>query len=66
MTARQIIEARLGRPLPPTHDLPPDLRDALRLLGLQLVQSDSRYRNQPVDRTKRGWVPTYPTEQPPF
>lgn len=66
MTARQIIEARLGRPLPPTQDLPQDLRDAMRLLGLQLVQNDSRYRNPPVDRTKRGWVPAYPTEQPPF
>ena len=66
MTARQIIEARLGRPLPPTHDLPPDLRDALRLLGLQLVQNDSRYRNQPADRTKRGWVPAYKGEECPW
>lgn len=37
-TARQIIEARLGQKLPPTKELPPDLRDALRRLGLQLVK----------------------------
>jgi hypothetical protein len=39
MTARQIIEARLGRKLPPTKDLPRDLRDAIRLLGLQLLRA---------------------------
>lgn len=38
MTARQIIEARLGRPLPPTRELPPDLRDAVKLLAIQLVR----------------------------
>jgi hypothetical protein len=38
MTARQIIEARLGRKLPPTKDLPRDLRDAIRLLGLHLLK----------------------------
>jgi len=32
MTARQIIEARLGHPLPPTRDLAPDER-------LQLIRS---------------------------
>ena len=40
MTARQIIERRLGRVLPPTKDLPRDLRDALRLLGLALVRAN--------------------------
>jgi len=38
MTARQIIETRLGRKLPPTKDLPRDLRDAIRLLGLHLLK----------------------------
>lgn len=38
MTARQIIEARLGHPLPATKDLAPDERRALLLLGLALVR----------------------------
>ena len=38
MTARAIIEARLGRKLPPTAELPRDLRTALLLLGLHLVK----------------------------
>jgi hypothetical protein len=42
MTARQIIEARLGKQLPPTRELPKDLRDAIRLLGLQLVKARVR------------------------
>jgi hypothetical protein len=37
-TARQIIEARLGRKLPPTKDLPPDLRKAVYRLALQLLR----------------------------
>jgi hypothetical protein len=37
MTARQIIEARLGRPLGPLAKMPRDLRRALYLLALQLV-----------------------------
>lgn len=41
MTARQIIEARLGRTLPPTRELPPDLRRAVLLLGLQLARMDA-------------------------
>lgn len=36
MNARQIIEARLGRALPPTRELPRDLRRAVYLLALQL------------------------------
>jgi len=36
MTARQIIEARLGRPLGPIAAMPRDLRRALYLLALQL------------------------------
>lgn len=38
MNARQIIEARLSRPLPPTRDLPPDLRKAIKLLAIQLIK----------------------------
>lgn len=38
MTARQIIQARLGRELPPTRELPRDLREAILRLGLELVQ----------------------------
>jgi len=38
VNARQIIEARLGRPLPPTRDLPPDLRKAIKLLAIQLIK----------------------------
>lgn len=36
MTARQIIEARLGRPLGPLTTMPKDLRRAIYLLALQL------------------------------
>jgi hypothetical protein len=42
MTARQIIERRLGRALPPTRELPPDLRRAFLLLGLQLVKQAAK------------------------
>ena len=37
-TARQIIEARLGRDLGPVATMPKDTRRALMLLGLQLVK----------------------------
>ena len=36
MTARQIIEARLGRDLGPLAKMPADLRKAIYLLALQL------------------------------
>ena len=39
MTARQIIETRLGRPLGPISTMPRDLRRALYLLALQLVRN---------------------------
>ena len=42
MTARQIIEARLGRSLGPIATMPRDLRDALRKLGLQLVKGTAK------------------------
>lgn len=38
MTARQIIEARLGRPLGPLATMPRDLRDAIYRLQLQLMR----------------------------
>lgn len=38
LTARQIIEARLGRPLGPLATMPRDLRDAVYRLALQLVR----------------------------
>lgn len=38
MTARQIIEPRLGHRLPPTADLPPDLRRAIKLLAIRLLK----------------------------
>ncbi len=38
LTARQIIERRLGRSLGPIETMPRDERDALRMLGLQLVK----------------------------
>jgi hypothetical protein len=36
-TARQIIEARLGRPLGPVADMPADLRRAMSGLGKALI-----------------------------
>lgn len=38
MTARQIIEARLGRPLGPLTDMPRDTRTSLYLLAKQLAK----------------------------
>ena len=43
-TARQIIEARLGRPLGPLGTMPLDLRKALYLLALQLVKVKRKRR----------------------
>ena len=42
MTARQIIETRLGRALGPIATMPADLRRALYLLALQLVKPGAR------------------------
>jgi hypothetical protein len=39
-TARQILEARLGRKLPATRDLPRDLRVAIKSLAIQLIRSN--------------------------
>ncbi len=38
LTARQIIEARLGRSLGPLEDMPRDTRQALYRLALNLVR----------------------------
>ena len=42
MTARQIIEARLGRDLGPIRDMPRDLRQAMSDLAKQIVKSRLR------------------------
>lgn len=39
MTARQIIEARLGRKLPQVRDMRPDERRAVKLLAIQLIKA---------------------------
>jgi hypothetical protein len=39
ITARQIIEARIGKPLPPARELAPDQRTALQRLGYQLIKN---------------------------
>jgi hypothetical protein len=44
ITARQIIEARLGRALPPTRELPADLRTAIKGLAVQLIRNKETAR----------------------
>jgi len=39
MTARQIIEARLGRKLAPTRQLTQDEREAIKRLAIQLIKA---------------------------
>jgi predicted RNA-binding Zn ribbon-like protein len=39
MTARQIIEARIGKKLPRTRDLPPDLRRAIKGLAIAKIKA---------------------------
>ena len=39
LTARHVIEARLGRSLPPTADLPHDLKTAIKLLAIQHIKA---------------------------
>jgi hypothetical protein len=39
MTARRIIESRLGRPLGPLATMPPDLRAALYALAKELAKT---------------------------
>jgi hypothetical protein len=38
-TAREILEARLGRPLGPIATMPEDLRRAMRELAKQLIKA---------------------------
>jgi len=45
MTARQIIEARLGRKLPPVRDMRPDERRAVKLLAIQLIKAKENSRD---------------------
>ena len=42
LTARQIIERRLGRPLPTLRAMADDERDAVKRLAIQLVRSRAR------------------------
>lgn len=42
MTARSILEARLGRPLGPLGSMPRDLRTAMYRLALQLQKVKAR------------------------
>lgn len=56
MTARLIIETRLGRDLGPLATMPPDLRRALYLLGLQLVQANTGHRRR-LGRGPYIWTP---------
>jgi hypothetical protein len=39
LTARQVIEARVGRSLPPTAELPDDLKTAIKLLAIQHIRT---------------------------
>ena len=59
-TARQIIEARLGRPLGALADMPRDLRDALRLLGRELVWQrhgkPQAHKRRKVTRRSHLWA----------
>lgn len=45
MTARQIIEARLARRFPPTRDLTPDQRQAIKRLAILLIEVRAALRN---------------------
>ncbi|MEI4489579.1 hypothetical protein WAF00_02855 [Mameliella alba] len=41
-TAREVIEARLGRKLPPTPECPPDIQQAIKLLAIQRIRNRLR------------------------
>lgn len=45
-TARQIIEARLGRKWPATRDLAPDQRQAIKLLAIELIRAKAEKEKQ--------------------
>ena len=42
MSARQIIEARLGHPLPSTRELAPDEREAIKRLAVALLRAKTK------------------------
>lgn len=57
MTARQILERRLGRDLGPLATMARDLRDALYYLALELASKGKR-RRRPIRAIKRkGYLP---------
>ena len=39
LTARAIIEARIGRKWPPTRELAPDQREAIKRLAIALIRA---------------------------
>ena len=45
MTARQIIEARLGRKLAPTRSLRDDEREAIKTLAIELIKARAEKEN---------------------
>jgi len=47
MTARQIIEKRLGRKWPDTRDLTPDQRRAIKGLAIQLIKAKAAQNKEP-------------------
>ena len=50
LTARAIIEARLGHPLPPTRQLAPDERQAIKRLAMTII----RAKAEKAAAAKRG------------
>ena len=54
MTAREIIERRLGHPLPPTRKLAPDERAAIRKLAQQLLIAAAERRREEHEHRQRG------------
>ena len=42
MTARKIIEARIGRKLPAPANMAPDERNAVKLLAIQLIKAKEK------------------------
>jgi len=56
LTARQIIEARLGRDLGPLATMPRDTRQAIYLLALQLVGQRTGHKRK-IGRRAFHWTP---------
>jgi len=52
LTAREIIEARLGRKLPPIADCPPDICAAIKALAIQKIRLRlARHGSNPEGKT---------------